>query len=64
MTKETMRSLLDQLPGSCSFDDVLYHLYVVRAVEQGRADARAGRLIPHDEVARKLRRKWRADREQ
>jgi predicted transcriptional regulator len=39
-------------------DDVLYRLYVVRAVEQGRADARAGRLIPHDEVAKELRRRW------
>jgi predicted transcriptional regulator len=64
MTKETVQSLLDQFPDSCSLADILYHLYVVQAVEQGRADARAGRLIPHDEVARKLRRKWRADREQ
>lgn len=62
--KETVRSLLDQLPDNCSLDDVLYHLYVIQAVEQGRADARAGRMIPHDEVARELRRKWRADREQ
>lgn len=62
--KETVRSLLDQLPDNCSLDDVLYHLYVIQAVEQGRADAKAGRLIPHDEVARELRSKWRADREQ
>lgn len=62
--KETVRSLLDRLPDNCSLDDVLYHLYVIQAVEQGREDARAGRLIPHDEVARELRRKWRADREQ
>lgn len=62
--KETVRSLLDQLPDNCSLDDVLYHLYVIQAVEQGRADVRAGRLIPHDEVARELRHRWQASRAQ
>lgn len=62
-SKETVRSLLDQLPDNCSLDDVLYHLCVIQAVEQGRADARDGRLIPHDEVARELRHKWRAEQE-
>ncbi len=56
--KETVRALLDRLPDDCSLDDVLYHLYVVQAVAQGRADADAGRVIPHEEVAADLRRKW------
>ena len=56
--KETVRALLDRLPDDCSLDDVLYHLYVVQAVGQGIADADAGRVIPHDEVAAELRRKW------
>jgi predicted transcriptional regulator len=57
-TKETVRSLLDRLPDDCSIEDVLYHLYVVQQIELGRADADAGRLISHDEVARRLRTKW------
>ena len=56
--KETVRALLDRLPDDCSLDDVLYHLYVVQAVGDGLADSDAGRVIPHDEVAAELRRKW------
>lgn len=56
--KETVRSLLDQLPDNCTLDDVLYHLYVLQSVERGRADVKAGRTIPHEEVERELRKKW------
>ena len=57
-TKETVRALLDRLPDDCSLEDVLYHLYVIQAIEQGRADAAAGRTVSHQEVAEALRRKW------
>jgi hypothetical protein len=30
----------------------------VQAVDRGRADAEAGRVIPHEQVAAELRRKW------
>jgi predicted transcriptional regulator len=56
--KETVRALLERLPDDCSLDDVLYHLYVVQAVDQGVADAYAGRVISHETVAADLRRKW------
>jgi predicted transcriptional regulator len=56
--KQTVRELLDRLPDDCSLDEVLYHLYVVRSVESGAADAQAGRLLGHREVADALRRKW------
>lgn len=56
--KETVRALLDRLPDDCSLDDVLYHLYVVQAVGEGLADTEAGRVIPHDQVAAELRRRW------
>jgi predicted transcriptional regulator len=56
--KETVRALLDRLPEDCSLEDVLYHLYVVQAVGEGLSDIEAGRVIPHDEVAAELRRKW------
>ena len=57
-TKQTVRALLDRLPDDCSLEDVLYHLYVVQAIERGQADVAAGRTIPHDQVANELRRKW------
>ena len=60
-TKDTVRALLDQLPDDCTLDDVLYHLYVIQAVAEGRADSKAGRTMSHQEVAEALRRKWLVD---
>jgi predicted transcriptional regulator len=57
-TKQAVRDLLDRLPEDCSLDEVLYHLYVLQAVETGLADADAERVVPHAEVADALRRKW------
>ncbi len=57
-TKEAVRALLDRLPDDCSMDDVLYHLYVLRAVERGQADVAAGRTLPHEQVEEELRKKW------
>lgn len=56
--KQTVRELLDRLPDDCSLDDVLYHLYVVQAVQRGRAEADSGRIETHEDVAEALRRKW------
>ena len=56
--KRTVRQVLDRLPDDCSLDEVLYHLYVVQAVEAGRGDVEAGRTMSHDDVSRELRRKW------
>ena len=56
--KDTVRALLDRLPDDCSLDEVQYHLYVVQAVALGEADEQAGRVIPHEQVAAELRRKW------
>jgi len=61
--KQTVRELLDKLPDDCSLDDVLYHLYVIQAIDRGLADSEAGRLIPHDVVVREMRRKWQVGRE-
>ena len=58
--KETVKALLDRLSDDCSLDDVLYHLHVIQAVKQGRADVEAGRTLSHQEVAEALRRKWLA----
>lgn len=57
-TKQVVRELLDKLPDECSLDDVLYHLYVIERVSKGLAEADRGRLIPHEEVERELRRRW------
>ena len=52
--KAEAKWLIDQLPESASWDDVMYEVYVRQAIEQGRADIDAGRVIPHDEVLAKV----------
>jgi predicted transcriptional regulator len=56
--KQAVRALLERLPDDCSVEDVLYHLYVLQAVERGQADVAAGRVISHEEVERAMRQKW------
>jgi len=57
--KQTVRALLDRLPDDCSLDQLLYHLYVLNEIENGRADAKVGRTLSHADVAAELRNKWR-----
>jgi predicted transcriptional regulator len=56
--KQQVRDLLDRLPDDSTMEDILYHLYVVQAVERGREEAEAGRTISHAEVRERLHRKW------
>jgi hypothetical protein len=56
--KRRVREILDRLPDDCSLDDVLYHIYVIHEIDLGREDVAAERTMPHDQVARELRRKW------
>ena len=60
--KDQVRALLERMPDNCTLDDILYHLYVIQEVEKGRAQARAGNVIPHDEVEKELRRRWQVGR--
>ena len=57
-TKQQVQAALEHLPDDCSLDDVLYHLYVLRAVEVGRADIAAGRTLTNAQVEREMREKW------
>lgn len=56
--KDTVRAVLDRLPDDCSLEEVLYHLYVVDAVERGQTNIGAGRTFSQEQVAEELRRKW------
>lgn len=57
--KDQVRELLESLPEDASYEDIQYHIYVRQQVERGVADAEAGRVIPHEEVMKRLN-KWRA----
>ncbi|MBI3469113.1 MAG: hypothetical protein HY000_39415 [Planctomycetes bacterium] len=48
--REELIELAKQLPEECTWDDVMYQIYVRQKIETGLKDADEGRLIPHDEV--------------
>lgn len=48
--KEAVLKLVEQLPEECTWDDVLYEIFVRQKVEAGLKDAEAGRTVSHEEV--------------
>ena len=54
--KQEVRKVLDTLPEDASLEDIQCHLYVLQRIEWGREDVAQGRVIPHDEVERRMAR--------
>jgi hypothetical protein len=55
--KETIQSILNQLPDDCSIEDIHYHLYVLEKVRQGLTVANTENLLQQEEVEGLLN-KW------
>ncbi len=49
------KRLVDQLPATASWDDLAYEIYVRQSIEQGVADADAGRTMDHDTALARVR---------
>ena len=58
-TKQAVRDVLKQLPEDCTLEDVQYQLYLRQRLEKSRAAAAQGRVVPHEEVKKRLS-KWLA----
>jgi predicted transcriptional regulator len=56
--KQQVEKILEMLPEDASLEDIQYHIYVRQKIEQGIADADAGRVLSHEEVKKRLA-KWR-----
>lgn len=52
--KEEAHRLLDDLPKSATWDDLMYKIYVRQAIEAGLEDSEAGRTIDVREVRSKF----------
>ncbi len=48
--KEEAKRLIDNLPSLTSWEQLIYEIYVLEAIEAGVADSRAGRTTPVKEV--------------
>jgi predicted transcriptional regulator len=48
--KAEARKLVEALPDDATWDDLMYEIYVRQSVEQGLADADAGRVISVEDL--------------
>ncbi len=52
--KSQARRLIDKLPASASWDDVMQQIYVRQKIEAGIADLNAGRRHTHASIKREF----------
>jgi hypothetical protein len=52
--KDEAKRLLEHLPENATWDDLMHEIYVRKAIESGRADSRAGRVTPVEEVRKRF----------
>ena len=52
--KEEARKLLERLPDEAYWDDLMYEIYVQKKIDMGLKAAESGKLVPHEEVKRRL----------
>ena len=57
--KQTVQDVLEQMPDDCSLEDVQYQLYLRQKLDKSRAAAAEDRVVPHEEVKKRLT-KWLA----
>jgi len=55
--KQAVLEMIHRLPENASLEDIQYHLFVLQKIERGLDDAEAGRVVPQDEVEKRLQ-KW------
>ena len=51
--KEEARRLIDRMPSSAAWDDLIHEVYVRETIEHGLADSKAGRVKDVQEVLAK-----------
>ena len=58
--KREAQRVLDNLPEDATLEQIQYHLYVLQKVEEGHRAIDEGRVIPHEDVVRRID-KWLGD---
>lgn len=52
--KEMARQLIERLPDTATFDDIVYEFYVRQKIQSGLKAVSEGRTIPHEEARKRL----------
>jgi predicted transcriptional regulator len=55
VAKEEARKVIETIPDTASWDDIMYELYVRQKVEAALDQMEAGEVVPHEEVEQWLR---------
>ncbi|MFP5381650.1 MAG: hypothetical protein ACLGG4_05240 [Gammaproteobacteria bacterium] len=52
--KEIARQLIERLPDTATFDDIVYEFYVRQKIQSGLTAVSEGRTISHEEARKRL----------
>ncbi|MDB5969342.1 MAG: hypothetical protein JWQ90_1792 [Hydrocarboniphaga sp.] len=52
--KQKAHALIDQLPEDASWEDLAYEMELRASIDRGLADAKAGRMIPVEDLMKEL----------
>ena len=54
-TKEKMKEIIENQPEDATYEEIVRELAFAGMVERGLKDAREGRVIPNEEIGRRIR---------
>jgi predicted transcriptional regulator len=54
IVKEEAKRLIEKLPDSATWDDIMYELYVKKKIAAGLKAAKEGRIVSHEEAKKRL----------
>ncbi len=52
--KESARQVIESMQDPCTWDDLMYELYVRQKIDQGLDDLDNGRVVSHEQVRRMM----------
>ncbi len=58
IAKEKVKEVIDKLPDDATLDDIIHALYIQAKFEHGDREIEEGKGIPHEEVKKRLYKKW------
>jgi len=53
--KERMAEVIQEQPEDATYEEIMRELAFQRMISRGLEDSRAGRVVPNDEMARRIR---------